>query len=131
MKRSLFVLAFCSLLLVPAMAQNIPMPLNYTKVYDFVDELLTDGVIVHQTAVRPYSRMQIAQMLVEAQSRDSLLNKRQRDDLKFYLNVFALEREECSDDADSDDEQAHHGNAARVQNVAPENGGGIDEACVC
>ena len=68
-------------------AQNIPVPLNYTKVYDFVDELLTDGVIVHQTAVRPYSRMQIAQMLVEAQSRDSLLNKRQRDDLNFYLNV--------------------------------------------
>ena len=96
MKKSLLVLAFCSLLLAPAMAQNIPVPLNYSKVYDFLDELLTDGVIVHQTAVRPYSRMQVAQMLVEAQGRDSLLNKRQRDDLNFYLNVFALERDTVS-----------------------------------
>jgi len=74
-------------------AQNIPVPLNYSKVYDYLDELLTDGVIVHQTAVRPYSRLQVAQMLLEAQSRDSLLNKRQRDDLNFYLNAFALERD--------------------------------------
>ncbi len=76
-----------------AQAQNIPVATNYTKVYDFLDELLTDGVIVHQTGVRPYSRMQVAQMLTEAQAADSLLNKRQRDDLNFYLNVFALERD--------------------------------------
>lgn len=74
-------------------AQNIPVPLNYTRIYDYIDELLTDGVIVHQTAVRPYSREQVAHMLVEAQSRDSLLNKRQRKELEFYLNVFALERD--------------------------------------
>ena len=91
------ICVLCAVLCIPTMAQNIPVALNYTKVYDFVDELLTDGVIVHQTAVRPYSRMQVAQMLVEAQSRDSLLNKRQRDDLKFYLNVFALERDTISD----------------------------------
>ena len=93
----LIVLSVFSFQFSVSVAQNIPVPLNYTKVYDFVDELLTDGVIVHQTAVRPYSRLQIANMLVEAQSRDSLLNKRQRDDLKFYLNVFALERDTISD----------------------------------
>lgn len=74
-------------------AQNIPVPLTQVKLYDFLDELLTDGVVVHQTAVRPYSRQQVAKMLVEAQTADSLLNVRQKKDLAFYLNEFALERD--------------------------------------
>ena len=86
-------LAILLLLSMIVYAQNIPVPVNYTRVYDFIDEMLTDGVIVHQTAVRPYSRMQVAQMLQEVQSRDSLLNKRQQKDLDFYLNVFSLERD--------------------------------------
>ncbi len=96
--RSNFLLFLCFLCFSFAgRAQNIPVPLNYVKVYDFIDELLTDGVIVRQTAVRPYSRIQMAQMLTEAQQKDSLLNKRQRDDLNFYLNVFALERDTVPD----------------------------------
>ena len=74
-------------------AQNIPVALNYTKVYDYIDELITDGIVVNQTAVRPYTRNQIADMLVQAQKADSLLSNRQRNELKFYLNEFALENE--------------------------------------
>ncbi len=77
-------------------AQAIPVPMQYTEVYDYLDELITDGVITHQTAVRPYTRKQVADMLVEAQQADSLLNKRQKKDLAFYLNVFALERDTIS-----------------------------------
>ncbi len=61
--------------------------------YDFLDELLTDGVVTHQTAVRPYTRKQVADMLVEAQEAEMLLNRRQQKDLAFYLNEFALERD--------------------------------------
>ena len=75
------------------MAQNIPVPLTQVKLYDFLDELLTDGIITHQTAVRPYSRKQVADMLLEAQEGDTLLNKRQQKELAFYLNEFALERD--------------------------------------
>lgn len=75
------------------MAQNIPVPLTQVKLYDFLDELLADGVLVHQTAVRPYSRKQVATMLLEAQDVDSLLNIRQKRDLAFYLNEYALERD--------------------------------------
>ncbi len=75
------------------MAQNIPVPLTYAKLYDFIDELLTDGVITHQSAVRPYTRKQVAMMLIEAQEVDTLLNKRQQKELAFYLNEFALERD--------------------------------------
>ena len=75
------------------MAQNIPMSLSYTRLYDYLDELITDGVITHQTAVRPYTRSQVAAMLEQAQQADTLLNMRQKKDLLFYLNEFALERD--------------------------------------
>lgn len=67
--------------------------MDYTEVYDFVDELITDGYVCRQTAVKPYTRTQIAGMLVEAQAADSLMNKRQRKALAYYLDVFALERD--------------------------------------
>lgn len=74
-------------------AQNIPVSLSYVRLYDYLDELITDGVITAQTTVRPYTRSQVANMLVEAESADSLLNARQKADLVFYLNEFALERD--------------------------------------
>ena len=91
MKRYLLVILLC--VSAWGMAQNIPVPLTQVKLYDFLDELLADGVLVHQTAVRPYSRKQVAQMLLEAQAADSLLNVRQKRDLAFYLNEYALERD--------------------------------------
>ena len=92
--RSKFIFCCLSIILsTSVVAQDIPVPLNYTQIYDYLDELLTEGIILHQTAVRPYSRSQVATMLVEAQSRDSLMNKRQKEDLSFYLDVFALERD--------------------------------------
>ena len=91
MKRYLLVILLC--VSAWGMAQNIPVPLTQVKLYDFLDELLADGVLVHQTAVRPYSRKQVATMLLEAQDADSLLNIRQKKDLAFYLNEYALERD--------------------------------------
>ena len=76
-----------------SLAQNIPVPLTQTKLYDYLDELVTDGVISVQTAVRPYTRNQVMKMLVDAQTADSLLNIRQKKELAFYLNEFALERD--------------------------------------
>ena len=93
MKRGFVVLLLVMCGLMFGMAQNIPVPLTQTKLYDYLDELVTDGVISAQTAVRPYTRGQVAKMLVEAQTADSLLNIRQKKELAFYLNEFALERD--------------------------------------
>lgn len=96
MNRPLFILlllAFCTFL----SAQNIPVALEYTELYDYLDELITDGVISRQTAIRPYTRMQVADMLAEAQARDTLLNHRQREDLDFYLQDFAMELDTMPD----------------------------------
>ena len=74
-------------------AQDIPENIAYTQIYDFIDELAIDKVISINSVVKPYSRNFIAQKLVEAQAKDSLLTKRQKADLKFYLNDYALERD--------------------------------------
>ena len=93
MKRFCIVIFLCIFPHVITWAQNIPVSLSYTKVYDFIDELIMDGVVTNQTAIRPYTRNQIADMLMQAQRADSLLSNRQQNELKFYLNEFALEND--------------------------------------
>ena len=85
------LLAILLLFALSVSAQRIPQMIEYTEVYDFLEELTTDGVIQTNAAVKPYTRDYIAARLMEAQSRDSLLNKRQKEDLQFYLQDFALE----------------------------------------
>ena len=89
--QGLMVLPFFILQVSLCPAQRIPEAIEYTEIYDFLEELTTDGVISSNAAIKPYTRDHIARLLVEAQSRDSLLNKRQRDDLQFYLQDYALE----------------------------------------
>ena len=84
----LAILLLCALSIS---AQRIPQAIEYTEIYDFIEELTTDGVISSNAAVKPYTRDAIARMLAEAQSKDSLLNKRQKDDLQFYMQDYALE----------------------------------------
>jgi len=87
------VILWCLLPCGLLQAQNIPVSLEYTRLYDFIDELATDGVIQIDEAVRPFTRRQVAAMLEKAQQGDSLLNRRQKEDLAFYLNEFSLERD--------------------------------------
>lgn len=90
MKKVLFA-AFSALFCLGISAQDIPENLSYTQIYDFIDELAIDRVISINSVVKPYSRDFIAQKLREAQAADSLLTKRQRDEVAFYLNDYALE----------------------------------------
>ena len=82
---------FAASLSLSLSAQRIPEMIEYTEVYDFIEELTTDGVIETNAAIKPYTRDYIATKLKEAQAKDSLLNKRQREDLQFYLQDYALE----------------------------------------
>jgi hypothetical protein len=93
MKRRLLIVLWIFAALCNISAQNIPVPLTYTRLYDYLDELLTDGIVTAQSVVRPYTRLQVATMLQQAQDADSLLSTRQKEDLAFYLNEFALERD--------------------------------------
>ena len=78
-------------------AQDIPEHISYTRIYDYLDELATDGIIELNSVVKPYSRTFIAGKLLEAQTQNKQLNKRQREDLTFFLNEFALEQNKLPD----------------------------------
>ena len=87
----LFFLSIFNFQFSTCLAQRIPEMIEYTEVYDFIEELTTDGVIQSNAAIKPYTRDHIAALLREAQGKDSLLNKRQKEDLQFYLQDYALE----------------------------------------
>ena len=96
MKRLVHIVS--AILLVGTLsAQKIPEALEYTQIYDYLDELATDGVIHINSALKPFNRNTIAALLREAQQKDSLLNQRQRDDLVFYMQDFALELDTMPD----------------------------------
>lgn len=77
-------------------AQDIPEHISYTRIYDFLDELATDGIIELNSVSKPYSRILIADKLIEA-SLNKELSKRQRDELKFFLNDYAVELNKLPD----------------------------------
>ncbi|TVR40103.1 MAG: hypothetical protein EA392_04735 [Cryomorphaceae bacterium] len=72
-------------------AQLVYQPVS-TTVYDFVDELANLKLIEVNSAIKPYSRERISDWLHGVQ--DSLaheLNRRQRQELEYYLRDFGKE----------------------------------------
>ena len=90
MKKTFLTVLF-SIALISSYAQDIPEHISYTRIYDYLDEMAIDGVIDLNSVAKPYSRAFIAGKLIETQSQIKKLNKRQQDELKFFLNEFALE----------------------------------------
>ena len=74
-----------------AKAQEVYVHVNNTDLYDFIDELANARVIEVNTAIKPYSRILIATKLNEANQLRAELNKRQQEDLDFYLKDFNKE----------------------------------------
>ncbi|MDR1592060.1 MAG: capsule assembly Wzi family protein [Prevotellaceae bacterium] len=92
MKKYILVLSFF-LGMTATVAQEIPQHISYTRIYGFIDELANDGIIEINSVVKPYSRAFIAGKLREAATKTALLNRRQKSDLTFFLNDYALEND--------------------------------------
>lgn len=86
-----FILLIVNLFILRA--QHIPQHISYTQIYDYIDELAADGFIQVNSVVRPYTRDFIAEKLLEAQAHTDKMSKRQKADLRFYLNDYAIERD--------------------------------------
>ncbi|MDP4238523.1 MAG: hypothetical protein Q8904_03510 [Bacteroidota bacterium] len=96
MKKTIFSILF-AIAVISIYAQDIPEHISYTRIYDYLDELAIDGIIDLNSVAKPYARVFIANKLVEAQTHKNQLNKRQQDELKFFLNEFALEQDRLPD----------------------------------
>jgi hypothetical protein len=97
----IFLIPVCLLFLltgpVNLTSQEVYQHVSNTNIYDFVDELANAGIISLNSAIKPYSRMFIAERLAEATTQDTLLNQRQKKELAFYLLEYKLELEPLPD----------------------------------
>lgn len=74
-----------------AKAQVVFVNPQNQEIYDFIDELANERVIDVNSAIKPYSRKQIYNWLIEAKNSDEL-NKRQKSEIEFYLKDYQLEK---------------------------------------
>lgn len=72
-------------------SQSVPHAVNNKGIYDFLDELANDQILIINSAVKPYSRIFISNRLKEADSQREKLNTRQQKELDFYLLDFGKE----------------------------------------
>jgi hypothetical protein len=72
-------------------SQDIPHSVTNKAIYDFLDELANNQIIEINSAVKPYSRLYIANKLKDAEEKIDQLNLRQRKELEFYLLDFGKE----------------------------------------
>ena len=91
MNKNILCILVISFIATNIFSQNIPQNTSYTRIYDFLDELATDGIIDVNSAIKPYSRDFIAQKLKEAQTDSNRLNSRQAAEIHFFLQDYALE----------------------------------------
>ena len=89
----IFIQSFFLLSTVVSSGQEVPHPLNNYGVYEFIDELANEHIISLNSAVKPYSRLFIANCLKEAESQREKLSARQERELDFYLKDFGKEME--------------------------------------
>ena len=72
-------------------SQEIPQSVSNTGIYEFLDELANNQIISINSAVKPYSRLFIAERLKEASEKRDQLSARQSKELDFYLLDFGKE----------------------------------------
>jgi hypothetical protein len=88
-----YCLTFLTLILgsIGLDAQAVYEPVDNNPVYELLDELASLKVITINSAVKPYSRVFIANKLEQAIQNAEKLNKRQLAEVKFYLKDYSFE----------------------------------------
>jgi len=72
-------------------AQEVPVYIGNKEVYLFVEELAAMGIADVNSAVKPWSRIQVSGFLAKAQEQRADLTTRQQNMLDFYLKDFGKE----------------------------------------
>src|SRR5664280_1424046 len=107
-RKQFFLFCFVNMIILNTaiFSQEIPQSVSNTGIYDFLDELANNKIISINSAIKPYSRLFIAQRLKEAEEKKEQLNPRQQNELGFYLTDFRKEL----------NEERHNGTMAQGRN---------------
>jgi len=89
-----FITSLLLLTLFSSMGQVVYQHVSNNGIYGLLDELANARIILVNSAIKPYSRMYIAEKLIEAIEKKDQLNKRQIDEIEFYLMDYQIELEE-------------------------------------
>jgi hypothetical protein len=95
--KALSVILFFLGLNTHSFSQTLPYPVANSNLDNFLDELATLHITLYNSAIKPYSRKQIAESLKQADEFRSLLNKRQQKELDFYLREIYKELNESNE----------------------------------
>jgi hypothetical protein len=89
------IVIILSVLILPIVinSQVVYEHVSRTSIYDFLDELANAQIIEINSAIKPYSRIFIAEKLKIASENPDKLNNRQKKDLEFYMKDYRLELE--------------------------------------
>ena len=90
-KAILPALIFVTISVSGSLAQEVPVYLGNKEVYLFVEELASMGIVDVNSAVKPWSRIQIAGFLSNVQERRNELTTRQQKTLDLFLKDFGKE----------------------------------------
>ena len=90
LKKRLLLLVFVCLPTL-LLGQIVYEPVTGNPVYELLDELASLKVITINSLVKPYSRVYIANKLKQALENGQKLNKRQLEEVKFYLKDYSFE----------------------------------------
>ena len=95
--RKIFIVVVTLFFIIEIQAQTIYEHVSNKNIYEFIDELANQKIIEINSVVKPYSRMFIADKLIEAKSATTEMSKRQQKELIFYLNAFRAEIDSLPD----------------------------------
>ncbi|MBK8414406.1 MAG: hypothetical protein IPL22_07770 [Bacteroidetes bacterium] len=77
-------------------AQVVFQHVDYSQIYDYLDEMANMKVIELNSAVKPYTRIFIANKLSEIGNKKETLNKRQQEEWKFFMREYSKELDATS-----------------------------------
>ncbi len=89
-RKQIITLILC-LITISLFPQDVPHPVKNTGVYEFLDELANSQITTINSAIKPYSRLFIANCLKEAEEKKDILSIRQQKELEFYMMDFGKE----------------------------------------
>lgn len=75
------------------LSQELPLHISHSSIYEFLDRMANNRMISLNSCIKPYSREEVCQKLLEIQGKSDKLSENQRKELKFFLMEFNLERE--------------------------------------
>lgn len=97
MRTKIFLIILLAIPFFTLRSQTVYEHVSNKNIYDFIDELATGGIVEINSVIKPYSRMFIAEKLIEAERNPNTLTPRQKKELAFYHNAYKQELDSLPD----------------------------------